>query len=111
MRPDKERSFLVHVQPCQRVRYHFTAAAFDRLVAAFARVAAVESGIVSVKSALKTGRRPRFRIEDQRADKCRRVISVASKDVRSVGQILRQRHAKIVYLMELRIRACEDGGT
>src|ERR1700719_1157216 len=38
------------------------------------------------------------------------MISVAAKDVRSIGQILGQRHAKIVYLMELRIRARENGG-
>src|SRR5260370_29331700 len=94
----------------QRAHFASTATAFNCLVAAFSSVPPVESGIVCVKSAIETGRRARFWVEDQRADKRRRVISVASKDIRSVGEVLRKRHAKIVYLMELRIRPRDDGG-
>src|ERR1700674_390134 len=110
MHPDEERPFLVRVQPCQRVRYDFAAAAFNCLVSVFSRAPTVEARIVDVKSTLKAGGRPRFWVEDQRADKRRRMISAAAKDVRSIWQVLGQRHAKIVYLMELGIRAREDGG-
>ena len=92
------------------MRYHLTAAAFNCLVSIFSRAPTVKSGIVGVKPAFETGGRPRSRVEHQRADKRRRVISVASKNVRSIRQVLRQRHAEIVHLMKLRIRARKNGG-
>src|SRR6266852_8388765 len=110
MHPDEERPFLVHVQPGQRVRHHLTTAAFDGMVTVFSRAPPVETSIVGVKSAVKTRGRPRSRIEDQRADKRRCVISIASKDIGSVGQVLGERHSEIVYLVELWIRARQDGG-
>src|SRR6266403_6290175 len=110
MHPDEERPLVVCGQPLQRVSDDFAAAAFNRLVTVFSLAPSVEAGIVEVKSALKTGSRPCSWAEDQRADKRRGVISVTSKDVRSVGQILRERHTEIIHLVELRIRACEDGG-
>ena len=75
MHPDEERPLIVCGQPLQSVSNDFAAAAFDGLVTVFSLVPPVEAGIVGVESTLKAGGRPCLRIEDQRADKRRRMIS------------------------------------
>src|SRR6202521_379169 len=110
MYPNKEWAPRMLVQPCQRMRHHFAAPALRRVVAIFSRVPRAEAGVVGIKSPVETGSEPCGWVKDDRADKCRGVISVGSQDFRSIGQLLRQWDLEIGYLVELRVRSGEDGG-
>ena len=80
MNPEKKWYLLVRVHPCESARHDFAAAAFDGFIAVFSQGATMETGIVGVKSAVKTGGGTGLRIENQRSDECRSVISAAAKD-------------------------------
>src|SRR5437588_11531439 len=110
MHPQKVRPFLMHVQPCQGSPYHLASTTFDCLVAVFSLVPAMEAGIVGVESTIKAGSGARRRVEDQRSDKRRRVIPVASENIRSIREVLRQGHCEIIDLVKLRIRSRQDCG-
>src|SRR5580704_11956530 len=97
------------VQPGQRMGHDFISAAQYGLVAILARAFVVETGIVLVKPAVKAGSVGWFRLQDNRADKCRRVIPASMQDGRTVREIRRQRCFHVIYLMELWIRARENG--
>src|ERR1700719_1335300 len=103
MHPQKVWPFLMRVQPCQGSPYHLASTTFNCLVPVFTLAPAMEAGIVGVKSTIKTGSGARRWIEDQRPDKRRRMVSVASKNIRSIREVLRQGHREIVYLVKLRI--------
>ena len=68
----------------------------------------LEAGIVGVEPAFKPGSRPRHRVESHGTNKGRSLISVGFQDRGRIGQIFRQRHPEILYLMELRIRPSQN---
>ena len=95
-------------QPRQSVCYHLSPSALHRLVAVLlVEIFRVEISVVGVKTTIKTRSAPR-RIESQRTDKCRRVISVGAQDIGGKRQVLCQRHGKIEDLVKLRIGAGEN---
>src|ERR1700675_3331273 len=110
MYPHKKWAPRMLAQPRESMRHYFAAPALRRAVAIFSRVPGAETGVVGIKSPVETGSEPCGWVKDDRADKCRGVISVGSQDFRSVGQLLRQRDLEIGYLVKLRICTGENGG-
>src|ERR1017187_6014464 len=109
MHPQEKRAFGMLVEPCQRTRQHLIAGALNGVVAALlTHILGVEIGVVRVEAALETGG-PAFRVKSQRAQECRSVISMASQNLGSIGQILGQHHREINRSVELGIRPRENG--
>src|ERR1700747_2928841 len=81
----------------------------NRLVAIHSAPAQMKSGVIHVKSAIKTWSRAVQRIENQRPDKSSRMIPMLMQDVRQIGKPGRERNAKIVDVIELRVRSREYG--
>ncbi len=89
---------------------HFTAAALRRMITIFSRTHLVEAGVVGVETTLKAGGQAEVRVENHGADKRGGVIAVAAQDVRSIGQLRRQRDLEIVDQMKLGIGSGENTG-
>src|SRR5689334_19257978 len=89
--------------------HYVTTTPLDGLVTIRAMTSQVESGIVDIESAVKARRSAIERIENQRSDECAGVIAVLFQEIRQVRKVLRQGHAKIIHVIELREGSREDG--
>src|SRR5215471_1232954 len=91
------------------MRHNFTPTTFNRFVSALPRTASVKTSIKGIEPPLKTGRGACVWIEDERADKCRRVVAMLFEDRRSIRNVLSQRHSEIVDLVKLGVGASQNG--
>ena len=85
--PNKKGALPMLVQPRHRTRHHFFSAAPNSMVEIFSSLPDVKAGIVGLKSPVKATGELSFRLEDDRTDKCGRVISVGAKNFRGIGQV------------------------
>src|ERR1051325_154031 len=79
-------------------------------VTIFALGSAMKSGIVSVKSSIKSGRGRTLGIEHLGSDKCRRSVAALVQQVGKIRHARGQRTPQVAQMIELRISASEDGG-
>ena len=70
----------------------------------------MKSCVIGVEPAVKAGSGAIERIEYQRADKSRGLVTVLAQNIGQIRQTFRQRNAEIIDMVELRISAGEDGG-
>src|ERR1035438_6309562 len=88
MNPNEKWAFRMLGQPGQRMPHNFCPATLCSAVTVFAGTFAVKPGIVSIKAPVKTRSVGGMRFEDNCAYKRRRLISVRTKNFRSVRQVL-----------------------
>src|SRR5215470_19892557 len=68
----------------------------------------MKSSVINIKSAIKARSRAVQRIQDKRTDKSASVIPMLMQDVWQIGELRRQRDAKVVDMIELRVCSRED---
>src|SRR5690348_8328554 len=89
---------------------HFVSASFHRLVAVLLGSAQAKPSVINVEAAVKTRGQSIQRVEDQGTHKRRSLVAVVMQDIGKVRQSLRQRLAKIVYMVVLGISSGQDAG-
>src|ERR1700746_3206407 len=109
MQPKKKSTVRHLASPPECMIDHISRPPLNRLVAIHSAPAQMKSGVIHVKSAIKTWSRAVQRIENQRPDKSSRMIPMLMQDVRQIGKPGRERNAKIVDVIELRVRSREYG--
>ena len=88
--------------------HHIARAPLDRLVAIHAMPPQVEAGIIDFEAAIEPRRRPIQRIKNQRSDKSAGVIPLRTQEIRQVRKPRRERDAKVVDPVELRVSPRKD---
>ena len=111
MHPDEKWRSAILAEPGDCVSDHISAATFDGIVASLTRTALLmKSRVEIVESAVETGRHVGFRIQDERTDECRCVISTLLQDFRYRRQKAWQRMTEVGDGVKLRISAGENRG-
>src|SRR5215472_14084857 len=82
----------------------------NRIVAALLWTATVKTCVKRVESTLEAWSGPRRGIQHERSNESRRTIPIAFEDRGSKRHILSEGHAKVVYLMKLRVCTGENRG-
>jgi hypothetical protein len=90
---------------------HISTSTFDRVVAALVWIAFyAKSGIKKIKTAIEARRHVGFRIQNERPNECRSMITAFPQEFGDIGQQRRQRMAEIRYRMKLGIGTGEYCG-
>ncbi len=110
MDPNKEWTPRMFADPRQRMGYNSPSSALDGAVAILSGSVVVEAGIVEIKAAVEARSVGRLWLENDGTDECRRVITVLTQNLGTVGEILGERRLHVVYLVELRIGSGQDRG-